>query len=901
VTLLFSDIEGSTQRWEERPEEMSRALRRHDELLRTAIERHAGQVFKRMGDQFCAAFSRASDAVAAAADAQRALAAEDWRAVGGLAVRMALHSGESEERDGDYFGPMVNRVARLLAVVHGGQVVLSNVTEQFLRGATPADARLRDLGEHRLKDLIEPERIWQLIASGLPDTFPPLRSLGSLPNNLPRQVTPLIGRDDVLAAIEPLVIERPLVTLTGTGGIGKTRLALQAGADLLDGSADGVWFVELASLSGNTSVAHAVASTIGLREQPNRTMLDVLVHYLRSRRLLLVLDNCEHVIEEAAHIVDAILRAAPQVRVIATSREPLRIAAENVYRVPSLAVPPDNAFTAEEALRYDSIALFVERATASDADFKLTDEAAPTVAEICRRLDGIALAIELAAARVKVMAPRELAKKLDERFRVLTGGSRTALPRQQTMRALIDWSYGLLSQQEQRLFRRLAIFVGGWQLSAAEVVCGDETLDPLDVPDLLASLVEKSLVVADVQHESTRFRFLESTRAFALERLEESDEREAQARRHAAWAADLGTRAAEYGRATQQYHAESALEIENVRAAIEWAFAHDEVVLATRTLCGFTNRYRVLAGEAEVRTHLETALARLNPDEEPELASRAWEGLSYVTEGIRSIEAGQRAVELARQSDDPALLTSNLSYLGFRLARAGRTQEAEAAIEGALELSKEHSLTRRPVQVLALTNRALVADVCGRSDEARKSYGEALNLATELGDDHGARTIRVNMAELEFQVGNAVRALELIAEIEERRGRPGADRLVVSALQNGAAYRIALGDIAGARIAAVDALKHAHGVFALNVAVSIQHLATIAIRNGDVRRGGRLLGYVDAWFLNENYVRESTEQSAYELLLAALREKLSDSEIEALAAQGAQLSEDQAVAEALGV
>lgn len=900
VTLLFTDIEGSTQHWEERPAAMSPALRRHDELLRTTIERHAGLIFKTMGDQVCAAFSRASDAIAAAADAQRALATADWRPIGRLTVRMALHSGESDERDGDYFGPVVNRVARLLAAAHGGQVVVSNVTAHFLRGVMPAATQLRDLGEHRLKDLIEPEHVWQLVAPGLPDRFPPLQSLGSLPNNLPRQVTPLIGRDDVLAELESLAIEHPLLTLTGTGGIGKTRLALQAGADLLDGAADGVWFVELAPLSEGASVAHTVASTIGLREQPNRTILEVLTQYLRSRRLLLILDNCEHVIEEAAHIVDAILRAAPQVRVVTTSREPLRIAAEHVYRVPSLGVPSRNAVTAEEALQHDSVALFTERAKASDARFKLTDEAAPFVVEICRRLDGIALAIELAAARVKVMTPRELAQRLDERFDVLARGSRTALPRQQTMRALIDWSHDLLSQQEQRLFRRVAIFVGGWQLSAAELVCADATLDAADILDLLTSLVEKSLVVADVDLELTRYRFLESTRAFALEKLEQSGECEAQARRHIAWAADLSTHAGESSRSAH-HHRESGLEIENLRAAVNWAFAHDEVVLGTRTLCGFANRYRLLVGEAEVRSHFESALARLNSDEQPELASRAWEGLSYLTEGKRSIEAGQRAVELARRSGDPALMTSNLSYLGFRLARAGRMQEAETAIEGALELSRESRLTGTPIQVFALTNRALVADVCGRSDEARKSYDEALCLATELGDSHGATTIRVNMAELEFQAGNAARALELVAEVEEDQRGPAADRLVVSALQNGAAYRIALGDITGARVAALGALQHARGVFALNVTISIQHLATVAICNGDVRRGGRLLGYVDARFLNEHYARESTEQRAYELVLTALREQLSDSEIEGLAAEGARLSEDQAIAEALAV
>ena len=381
---------------------------------------------------------------------------------------MALHSGATDERDGDYFGPAVNRVARLLAVAHGGQVVASATTALLLRGMMPEQTQLRDLGEHRLKDLVEPERVWQLLAPGLAELFPPLQSLESLPNNLPRQLTPLIGRDDVLAEVEPLVLEQPLVSLVGTGGIGKTRLALQIGADLLDRVGDGVWVVELAALNDAASVVNAIASTLGLREQGDRPMLDVIEHYLRPRQLLLILDNCEHLIEEVARIADAILRTARDVRVLATSREPLRIAAERVYPVPSLAVPLGDALTASDALQYGAIAFFAERARASDAKFALSDESAPIVSEICRRLDGIALAIELAAARVKVMAPRQLAQKLDERFRVLTGGNRTALPRQQTMRALIGWSYDLLSEQEQKLFRFVSIFVGGWTLAAAE-------------------------------------------------------------------------------------------------------------------------------------------------------------------------------------------------------------------------------------------------------------------------------------------------------------------------------------------------------------------------------------------------------------------------------------------------
>ncbi|MBV8067060.1 MAG: adenylate/guanylate cyclase domain-containing protein, partial [Candidatus Eremiobacteraeota bacterium] len=610
VTLLFTDIEASTQHWEERRDAMAEALRRHDELIRSAIDAHGGYVFKTVGDAFCATFWSASNAVGAAAEAQRAIESSDWSAIGELKVRMALHSGANDERDGDYFGPTVNRTARLLAVAHGGQVVVSEATALLLRGMVPERMELRDLGEHRLKDLVDPEHVWQLTAPGLAKTFPPLRSLESLPNNLPRQVTPLIGREDVLAELEPLVLEHPLVTIVGTGGIGKTRVALQVGADLLDGAGDGVWFIDLAPLSDPALVVSTIASTFGLREQGERPMLDVLLQYLRPRRLLLILDNCEHVIEEAARVTDAIARTAPQVRLLATSREPLRIAAERIYRLPSLAVPPELSPTAQDALRYGAVALFVDRAIASDAKFALTDQSAPIVAEICRRLDGIALAIELAAARVKVFAPRELAQKLDERFRVLTGGSRTALPRQQTMRALIDWSYELLSEPEQRLFRRLAIFVDGWTVEAAEAVTSDETLDALDTIDLMSSLVEKSLVVAETADGRMRYRLLESTRAFALEKLEQSGERDALARRHAQWAADLADRAdnASWTEPTSHWNVEYRPEFDNARSATAWALANGEVTLAARILAGFVGFYGRLGMHAELRRRHDAVL-----------------------------------------------------------------------------------------------------------------------------------------------------------------------------------------------------------------------------------------------------------------------------------------------------
>jgi predicted ATPase/class 3 adenylate cyclase len=903
VTLLFTDIEGSTQHWEKQRASMPEALRKHDEIIRAAIEARCGYVFKTMGDATCAVFAHASDAVAAAADAQRALKAEDWSSVGGLAVRMALHSGSTHERDGDYFGPAVNRVARLLAIGHGGQILASGTAADLLHGELPPTCSLRDLGEHRLKDLVEPEHVWQLTASGLGEIFPPLRSLESLPNNLPRQLTPLIGREAVIAKLEPLVLERPLVTLVGTGGIGKTRVALQAGADLLDGSGDGVWLVELATLSDPASVVNTIAATFGLREQADRPMLDVLLQYMRPRHLLLILDTCEHLIEEVARVADAILRAAPQVRVLATSREPLRIAGEHVYRLPSLAVPEQStSLTAVDALQYGAVTLFAERATASDMNFTLTDESAPIVAEICRRLDGIALAIELAAARVKVLPPRQLAQKLDERFRVLTGGSRTALPRQQTMRALIDWSYDLLSEQEQKLFRRVAIFAGGWTLEAAEAVCTDETLDALDIIDLIASLVEKSLVVAEAQ-EVLRYRLLESTRAFALEKLERSGEADALARRHAQWAADLANRADEatWKEPTSRVLAEYVPELENARSAIDWALSQGEVILAARIAVGFSKLYRDRGMYAELRSWVDAVLPRLDADAQPALAARAWRASSSVMFGSRGTEAAQRAVELSERCNDPTLSVLCLSELAWALRVAGRLEEAEAANDRALRLSQESGLTRSGYHIGVLSAVGSIAHSFGRLDEAGQAYGEALALATALGDEFNEGAIRLNAAELEFQAGSAARALELVLAIKAEAHGSRSSHNIYAASLNCAAYRIALDDIAGARNDAREGLRLARGAMWLHTVIAIQHLAAVAARSGDPRRGARLRGYVDTAYRNGGAEREPTEARTYEILMTALREKLSDADIEALAAEGARLSEDQAIAEALAV
>jgi predicted ATPase/DNA-binding winged helix-turn-helix (wHTH) protein len=762
------------------------------------------------------------------------------------------------------------------------------------------DVRLAAGGEGAAH-LVEPERVWQIAAPRLPETFTSPRSLETLPNNLPQQVTQLIGREEVLAEVESLVRRHSLVTLVGTGGIGKTRLALQTGADRLDGLADGAWFVELAPLGDSALIVNAIAATFNLREQANRSLLDALLQYLRPRRLLLILDNCEHLVEAVAKIADAILHAAPQVRMLATSREPLRIAGEHVYRVPSLAVPPGDSLTSAEALHYGAIALFAERARAADAKFALSDASVPIVVEICRRLDGIALAIELAAARVRMLPPRQLAKRLDERFRVLTGGSRTAVPRQQTMRALIDWSHDLLSEPEQRLFRRLAIFVGGWTLDAAESVCSDGTLDALDVIDLLSSLVDKSLVVAE--GENLRYTLLESTRAFALEKLEHAGEREEVAWRHAQWAADLGDRAYEaiWTIPISQGRAQCDPEIENVRFAIDWALSHDEILTAARILSGFSGIYRRLIGTAEVRSRLEAVLQRLDPAAQPSLAARVWYQLASLSFGSLEVEAAQHALELAERGNDALTKIGSLNTMAFGLYQAGRAHEAQSVIDRALRLANESGLTRSLIRAQALNVAASISRACGRLDAAQQTWAEALSLATALGDEGRAMEIRANMAELEFQKGNALTALELVNAIEAQRDRSQTDPNRIQRLENGAAYRIALGDILRASSAAREALCLARGIRALWATTAMQHLATVAALGAHPRVGARLRGYVDASYRYFGYEREPTEQRTYDILMTALREKLSDAEIESLAAEGAQLSEDQAVAEALSV
>jgi predicted ATPase/class 3 adenylate cyclase len=628
VTFAFTDIEGSTRRWEHDRLGMQEALQRHDSIVRSEVARHDGHVFKTVGDAFCCAFSRPEEAVAAMVAVQRAISAEDFSAVGGLRVRVALHTGTADERDGDYFGPAINRVARLVSIGHGGQVLLSEITRAIAYGALPAETSLVDLGSQRLKDLNDPEHVWQLDIAGLSSTFPPLRSVEvpaserALKNNLPLQLTSFIGRESEIAEIAHLLKDRRLVTLTGSGGVGKTRTALQIGDAMAGSLPDGVWFVELAPLFDAHLVPAAIARALQLQETPTRPLLETLSAFLKTKALLLILDNCEHVVEEAANVVTALLQRCQRLQILATSREPIRVSGEHTYRLPSLSAPSIEAakLVAAEAAAYAAINLFVERARAVDQRFALTDENASIVAEICRRLDGIPLAIELAAARVRIFSPAGLARRLDERFRILTGGTRTAVPRQRTMWATIDWSHDLLDERERTLLRRVSVFSGGWTTEAAQVVCADSFLDEHEVFDLMMSLVEKSLVAAELTADEARYRLLESTQAYALEKLEESGERDAVARRHADWIAGLtvGLRKAFSTLPPEQFQRALEPEVDNIRAALSYASDTNDAALTVRILWLARVSNAIVTKGDNVRSSFELRRKKKRADEPDE-------------------------------------------------------------------------------------------------------------------------------------------------------------------------------------------------------------------------------------------------------------------------------------------
>jgi predicted ATPase/class 3 adenylate cyclase len=589
VTFAVTDIEGSARLWETEPAAMARSLVLHNETLHAAFGHHGGVVFSTMGDEMAVAFSSAAGAVRASVEAQRALIAAPWpTGTGMLKVRMGLHTDEVALSDGQYASAPLRRCARLMAAAHGGQILMSDATEALVRSQLPDGATVLDLGEHRLRDLAGRMHIFQLVHPDLPGAFPALRTLDALPGNLPLQVSSFIGRARELGQTAAALSEARVVTLIGVGGVGKTRLALQVAEQVLPRFGDGAWLCELAPIRDAAGVDGAVAAVFSVTARGSQSARDALVEFLRNKELLLVLDNCEHLLAGAAALAAVLERSCARLVILATSREGLGIEGERLVPVPPFAAPDADA-DLETITDAEAVRLFADRAAAVKPGFMVTAENATAVAGVVRRLDGVALAIELAAARVPAMTPAELARRLDRRFAVLAGGRRGAVQRHQTLRAAIDWSFELLTEREQRLLGRLAVFAGGCTLQAVETVCSGEGIDPGAVFELLASLVARSLVVAEESGPQSRYRLLETIREYGEERLDQAGETERWRARHAGYYAGFLRQVREHDRGQDGvfWAVRLSAEQDNLLAAWSWAVDTGNVDTAFAILAGF--------------------------------------------------------------------------------------------------------------------------------------------------------------------------------------------------------------------------------------------------------------------------------------------------------------------------
>ena len=822
VTFLFTDIEGSTKLAQEYPDAMPSLLARHNEILKQAIDAHNGFVFQVVGDSFSASFHNARDALHAALDAQRLLHNEAWSTVP-VKVRMGIHTGQAElQENGDYQGYLtLSQVQRLMSAAHGGQVLISLATQELVCDELPESVTLRDMGERRLKDVIRTEHIYQLVIADLPSDFPPIKTLDRYLHNLPAQMTSFIGRERELEEIKQALGAHRLVTLTGSGGAGKSRLSLQVGMACLNQFPDGVWLVELAPVTDPALVPQTVLSIFNLREDRHRSVQAVLVDFLRAKTLLLVLDNCEHLIEACAQISDALLQACPKLRILASSREALGITGEFAYRVPSLSTPnPEQLPSLDHLKKADSIRLFVERASTAKPGFTLTDVNAFSLAQICYRLDGIPLAIELAASRVKVLSPEQIAARLDDRFRLLTGGSRTALPRQQTLRAMIDWSYSLLSEEEKTLFRRLAVFVGGWTLEAAEAVCaniGNDNIRPHDVLDLLTRLVDKSLVFNEESADELRYHRLETIRQYSREKFFETDEVETVRKHHLDFLVQFAELVDKKLKSSDQllWHRRMSAEQDNLRAALEWGLNNDpdsalriagaanlfwtaggysaegfrwtqkaleqtektpipngitieqRVVARAKALCGLTRLYLSLGDNTNAKRAAEESVALYRQGQDQRGLAFALVVLAYplefLGERVQAEAALQESYSIGRAEGDIYIICRALNRLANVIVDLYHDLNlSQGYVEESLHLAKEAGLRSQEAQALEVLG--FIASQRNDYAAARAYFKESVRVYEEIGAPFNAILEKSNLAHLERKLGNYQRALEYYRE-----------------------------------------------------------------------------------------------------------------------------------------
>ncbi len=834
VTLLLADVEGSTRLWETASEEMTAAVANLDRTLAELVSAHHGvrPVEQGEGDSFVVAFTGSSDAVACALALQLAPLAP-------IRLRIGVHTGEVRLRDeGNYIGPAINRAARLRELAHGGQTVLSGITSDLVVDLLPDGVWLNDLGIHPLRDLPRPERVVQLCHPDICNEFPPLRVREAVAvQRLPVQLTSFVGRVDEMKEIAQLVDVNRLVTLTGAGGVGKTRIAVHVATDLAGHFGNGAWYVDLAPITDPDVVPVTVARALGLPDQPGRSTMDTLLGFIRDRHMLVVLDNCEHLLDACSAMCVSLLEAAPRLTVLATSREPLGVTGEATWRVPSLS------------LAHEAIELFADRARRARPDFNVTDDNVAHVTEICRRLDGVPLAIELAAARVRALSLAEIVDSLHDRFRLLTGGARTAVRRQQTLRASVDWSHALLTQPEQVLFRRLAVFAGGFDLDAAQAVAGDDEVERYQVLDQLSLLVDKSLVVADDSAGRTRYRLLETVRQYAQEKLGDSGEADAVRSCHrdyyTAMAAMLDAPAGDdYERRIEQAEAE----IDNLRAAFGWSRERSDTELALALTCSLQLLWRARGRLLEGLVWFDAALADLDGQHDrvaPAVQARAYADRAWLAVSVgapeKSLGQAQQALSIAREIDDPALLARALTAYGVVVAIL-RTEVAEPYFAEAIDLARALDDRWRLSQLLAF--QATAASYVGDPVATRAPAEEGRDLADAIGDRHGSRFCRWCLGTAQLYEGDLLGAAEQFDELLAEAQAAHDGFVEVCSLAGCSIVLACQGDTAAARATAAAAIEGADELGGIAAALGYSALALTAQIDGDI---ATLKDAVEAW------------------------------------------------------
>jgi predicted ATPase/class 3 adenylate cyclase len=908
VTFLFTDIEGSTKLAREHPDQWETLRQRHHSILQSAVNAQQGYVFQIIGDAFCAAFNTAGEALQAAGKAQNGLYAENWGNAP-IKVRMGIHTGRADLQDsGEYHGYLtLSRVQRLMSAGCGGQTLLSQATQELVRDELPENVSLRDLGEHRLKDLIRSEHIYQFNLDGLPGDFPPIKTLDMYRHNLPVQMTSFIGRGQEMTEIKQALAQHHLVTLTGAGGAGKTRLSLQVAADVIDEFSDGVWFVDLAPVSDPAFVPQGIAAALNVREEGASPLMDLLVHYVQRRKMLIVLDNCEHLVEASAHAADILLHAASQLKIIATSREGLGIAGEKTFPVPSLSFSNASHPSASTLSQYEATRLFIDRALLVQPHFAVTNENAPAVAQICHWLDGIPLAIELAAARVKAMSPEQIAARLGDSFRLLTGGSRTALPRQQTLRAMIDWSWELLSEEERLLLRRLSVFAGGWTLEAAEGICAGEGIDAFDILDLLTQLVGKSLVLWHEAAAEPRYQLLETIRQYAHARLSEANGAGEEARLsqcHAEFFAQFAEEAESqlFSPATAAWLKRLDTEQDNLHAALECT-VYSRSRTALRIIKANAKYLFLRNAFTEGFQWGERAL-NANPDAPMELRAPVlmWTGEFADQIGRKDLadQYGQAGLDLARQGQDQALRAEALFIRGSIAMEGGDPQLTMACYEEALPLAR---LTQSPwVLPGVLMYLGLMLTGIGEFAQAEAYVQEGDEIAQRFYVPFWQAMgvwFSGHLAFLRNDIGKARRDLMLAlqtarenqyhmftAHIEEMLGR----------------VQILDPDLAGARLSLTQSLAMLQDM-ALKpcLAHNLEGWARLALAQWEPQRAARLLGAIQAHMKTLGMNMIPIEQALYDQTLAAVQQQLTATDFQQEREAGEKLTVEQAFELALSL